>query len=59
MTSDLEGGNYAHLNERLLQIVDARDNQTIRMRNSIKMQKKSGMLKLQIHLFPVITQLLT
>lgn len=36
MTSYLEGGNYAHLNERMLKIVDAQDNQTIRMRNSIK-----------------------
>lgn len=39
MTSYLEGGNYAHLNERMLQIVDARDNQTIGMRNSIKIQR--------------------
>lgn len=35
----LEGGDYAHLNERLLQIVYAQVNQIIRMRNSIKMQR--------------------
>lgn len=39
MTSDLGGGDYAHLNERMLQIVDARDNQTIRMKNCIKMKR--------------------
>lgn len=39
MTFYLEGGDYAHLNERLLQIVYAQVNQIIRMRNSIKMQR--------------------